>query len=133
MDQVSDNSVKAGSNDDPSSQRSGSRDSLLLSAQLRVDGEPEVTVRVRNLSPGGLMAEYAKPVTADTRVEVEVRGVGWIGGRIAWATDGRIGIAFDREIDPMSARKPVGTGARTPRYAKATETAPPPARPLFRK
>ncbi|WP_447724986.1 PilZ domain-containing protein [Sphingomonas koreensis] len=118
--------------DDPSSQRSASRDSLMLSAQLRVGGEAEVTVRVRNLSAGGLMAEYANPVAVGTQVEVDVRGVGWVGGRIAWTAEGRVGIAFDREIDPMAARKPVGTGTHTPRYAKATEAAPRPTRPLFR-
>lgn len=117
MDQFSTDPPNAGPNDDPSSQRSGSRDSLLLAAQLRVDDEPEMTVRVRNLSAGGLMAEYAQPAAPGMRVEVEVRGVGWIGGRIAWAAEGRIGIAFDREIDPMAARKPVGAG-RSASYGK---------------
>jgi hypothetical protein len=131
MDQFPTDPLNANASDDPSSQRAGSRDSLLLSAQLRIEGEPEATVRVRNLSSGGLMAEYAQPVLSGTAVEVDVRGVGWVPGRIAWAAEGRIGIAFDREIDPMSARKPVGTGAHTPRYAKATD-APRPPRPLFR-
>ena len=107
MDQYSSDPLNAGLSDDPSTQRTGARDSLLLSAQLRIGGEPEVTVRVRNLSSGGLMAEYAQPVVSGTPVEVDVRGIGRIGGRIAWAAEGRIGIAFDREIDPMSARKPV--------------------------
>ncbi len=132
MDQFPTDPLNANLSDDPSSQRSASRDSLMLSAQLRVSGEAEVSVRVRNLSAGGLMAEYANPVTIGTRVEVDVRGVGWVGGRIAWTAEGRVGIAFDREIDPMAARKPVGNGTHTPRYAKATETAPRPARPLFR-
>ena len=107
MDQFPTDPRNAGSSDDPSSQRSGARDSLLLSAQLRVGEDPEVTVRVRNLSSGGLMAEYAQPVVQGMPVEVDVRGIGWVSGRIAWATEGRIGIAFDREIDPMAARKPV--------------------------
>lgn len=132
MDQFPTDPLNANLSDDPSSQRSASRDSLMLSAQLRVSGEAEVSVRVRNLSAGGLMAEYPNPVTIGTRVEVDVRGVGWVGGRIAWTAEGRVGIAFDREIDPMAARKPVGNGTHTPRYAKATETAPRPARPLFR-
>lgn len=132
MDQFSNNPLDAMSSDDPSSQRTGSRDSLLLSAQLRIDGEPEATVRVRNLSSGGLMAEYPQPLERGTPVEIEVRGVGWVSGRIAWAAEGRVGIAFDHAIDPRAARKPVGTGTRTPRYAKATETAPRPTRPLFR-
>jgi hypothetical protein len=133
MDQFSPDPPNANPADDPSSQRSASRDSLLLSAQLRVGDEPEVSVRVRNLSAGGLMAEYAQPVDIGTPVEVDVRGVGWVSGRIAWAAEGRVGIAFDREIDPMAARKPVGSGKSTPRYAKTTEVAPKPVRPLFRR
>lgn len=132
MDQLPTDPLEADLTDDSASQRSAARDSLLLSAQLRVEGEPEVTVRVRNLSAGGLMAEYAEPVSPGTPVEVDVRGVGWVGGRIAWRAEGRVGIAFEREIDPMAARKPVGTGGQTPRYAKVTKEAPRPARPLFR-
>ena len=75
-------------------------------------------MRVRNLSSGGLMAEYAGPIARETPVEIEVRGVGWVKGKIAWATDGRVGIAFDSEINPMLARKPVGKGANTPTYVK---------------
>lgn len=99
--------------------RHGSRDSLLLAAQLRFDGDPEIhAVRVRNLSSGGLMAEHAGFVDVGDRLEVDVRNIGWVKGRIAWATDGRIGIAFDREVDPMAARKPVGQGKKTPSFAK---------------
>ncbi|PJI87048.1 PilZ domain-containing protein [Sphingomonas koreensis] len=132
MDQFPTDPMSANLSEDPTHQRSAARDSLLLSAQLRIAGEPEATVRVRNLSAGGLMAEYAQPVDIGSTVQVDVRGVGWVGGRVAWTAEGRIGIAFDREIYPMAARKPVGNGTHTPRYAKATETAPRPARPLFK-
>jgi len=99
--------------------RHGSRDSLLLAAQLRFDGDPEIhPVRVRNLSAGGLMAEHAGFVEVGDRLEVDVRNIGWVKGRIAWATDGRVGVAFDREVDPMVARKPVGKGKQTPSFAK---------------
>ena len=90
-------------------QRGRPRDSLLLSAQLAVAGEPPVTVRVRNLSAGGLMAEHADSVLPGTPVTVTVRGLGELTGRIAWAVEGRIGIAFDRSVDPKRARKPVGS------------------------
>ncbi len=93
--------------DDDASQRSGARDSLLLTAMLTIDGVKE-HVRVRNLSSGGLMAEHAQPLAIGLAVTVEVRGIGVVPGRIAWCTDGRVGIAFDREIDPLAARKPVG-------------------------
>ena len=112
MDQFTTDSVNALSADDFTGQRIGSRDSLLLTAQFRVAGDDRIAqVRVRNLSSGGLMAEYPAPVEAKTPVEIEVRGVGWVKGRIAWATDGRVGVAFDIEIDPMLARKPVGKSA----------------------
>jgi hypothetical protein len=122
-DQFSTDSMTALSADDFTGQRTGSRDSLMLTAQFRVSGDEKVAqVRVRNLSSGGLMAEYAGLVASGTPVEIEVRGVGWVKGRIAWATDGRVGVAFDIEIDPMLARKPVGKGAQTPSYTKPSLT-----------
>ncbi len=114
MEQFPTDPLDALSGDDIASQRGGSRDSLLLAAQLRVDGAAEVAVRVRNLSSGGLMAEYSQPIASGTPVQVEVRGVGWIDGRIAWTAEGRIGIAFEREIDPLAARKPVAPGRSNP-------------------
>lgn len=84
------------------------RDSLFLAARLRVEGSSQsIDVRVRNLSSGGLMAELPQPLLPDQAVEVEVRGLGWVRGRIAWQTEGRAGIAFDQEVDPQRARKPV--------------------------
>jgi hypothetical protein len=119
MDQHSHDPLNTLSAEDFTGQRTGSRDSLLLGAQFRIVGSDTVEqVRVRNLSSGGLMAEYAEPVVPRTPVEIEVRGVGWVSGRIAWATDGRVGIAFDREIDPLLARKPVGQAARAPHFTK---------------
>lgn len=117
-DQFSTDTVNALSAADFAGQRNGSRDSLMLTAQFRVGDDKVTQVRVRNLSSGGLMAEYAAPVEIRTPVEIEVRGVGWVKGRIAWATDGRVGVAFDIEIDPMLARKPVGKGTQSRQFAK---------------
>ena len=91
------------------------RDSLFLMAQLRVGGGTPVAVRVRNLSAGGLMVELPYAVAPEGEVEVEVRGLGWIAGRIAWQIEGRAGIAFDREIDPQRARKAPGDSQPTVR------------------
>ncbi|PCD02592.1 hypothetical protein COC42_14420 [Sphingomonas spermidinifaciens] len=96
--------------------RHAARDSLLLTARLRI-GENAADVRIRNLSAGGLMAEYPRPVSLGEPVEIDVRGIGPVVGRIAWATDGRVGIAFDEPIDPMLARKPV-----TSRKAKGSDS-----------
>jgi hypothetical protein len=121
-DQFSTDTVNALSAADFAGQRNGSRDSLMLTAQFRVGDDKITQVRVRNLSSGGLMAEYAAPVEIRTPVEIEVRGVGWVKGRIAWATDGRVGVAFDIEIDPLLARKPVGKGTQSASYSKPVLT-----------
>lgn len=88
--------------------RGGGRDSLLLGAQMRVNGTDPQLVRVRNLSRGGLMAELAGDLQLGDPVQIEVRGIGWVDGQIAWAAEGRVGISFQKPIDPKRARKPVG-------------------------
>ncbi len=101
------------------SDRAGRRDSLLLMAQMTLGDEAAPRdVRVRNISEGGLMAELLISVEIGTPVSLSLRGVGAVSGRIAWCTQGRVGVAFDRQIDPTLVRKPVGGGASTPEYAK---------------
>lgn len=88
--------------------RAKARDSLFLVAGLVVEGRPgPLQVRVRNLSPGGLMAEYPHPVEIGRALEVDLRGIGKVTGQVAWTAAGRIGVAFDTPIDPLQARKPV--------------------------
>lgn len=119
MDSMSNTLTRVAEAASGSSQRVKGRDSLFLTARLTLAGEREVReVRVRNLSEGGLMVEIDRDVTEDTVVILTLRGVGEVTGKIAWSAEGRIGIAFDRSINPMLARKPVGKGAGTPHYAK---------------
>ncbi|HVF94546.1 MAG TPA: PilZ domain-containing protein [Sphingomonas sp.] len=107
------------------------RDSLFLTAKLTFVGSEDTReVRVRNLSEGGMMAELDRVVDAGTAVMLDLRGIGEVVGKVAWCTEGRIGIAFDRKIDPRLARKPVGQGARTPVYATPVGFVPP-GRPGF--
>ncbi len=107
-------------NEQDQSDRAGQRDSLLLMAHMTLDGETAPReVRVRNISEGGLMAELPVSAEIGSPVALELRGVGPISGRIAWCTQGRVGVAFDRPIDPKMVRKPGGGGASTPDYAKS--------------
>jgi hypothetical protein len=94
------------------------RDSLLLIASIAIVGEPAREVRIRNLSAEGLMAELGRVVEPGTAVALELRGIGAVAGKVAWCTEGRVGITLDHPIDPKQARKPVGTGTTTPFYAK---------------
>lgn len=95
-------------------QRKRKRDSLFLSARLSLSGVPgEYDVRVRNLSEGGLMAEFDRAVAPGTAARLEMRGLGELTGSVAWCAHGRIGIALDHQIDPSRARKPVGASKAT--------------------
>ncbi|URW76386.1 PilZ domain-containing protein [Sphingomonas donggukensis] len=95
------------------SARGKPRDSLMLTAMLTVPAmSAPVQVRVRNLSAGGLMAEYAGPATTGDAVTIALRGVGEVAGSIAWVAEGRVGVAFDTAIDPLLARKPVAVRPR---------------------
>ncbi len=86
------------------------RDSLCIMVELRLDGQDaEHRVKVRNLSPGGLMAEADVKVPRGTVVWISLRNVGWIEGSVAWVQDNRFGIAFRDEIDPKVVRAPTVT------------------------
>jgi hypothetical protein len=91
-------------------QRGDPRDSMLLQATMWVVGEPEGNLlRIRNISAGGLMADCTSSLSTGQEVEFDIRNIGIVPGRIAWADGQRIGVAFDAPIDPQLARKPVGT------------------------
>jgi hypothetical protein len=100
------------------------RDSLLLIAQVRIDGgDAEYRVKVRNLSAGGMMAEGDAPVARGAVVSLGLRNIGWVEGTVAWKQDDRFGIAFVEEIDPKVARAPVSVG--TPDLSSPRFTRPP--------
>jgi hypothetical protein len=86
--------------------RHQSRDSLFMQASLWVQGAPApVTVRIRNLSPGGLLAETSVAVVEGLAVNVELKNVGPVSGKIVWTAPGRFGIAFDKLVDPFAVRR----------------------------
>lgn len=105
------------------------RDSLFLMADLRLEGDDTVhRVKVRNLSAGGMMAEGGPSVLRGAQLTVDLRNVGIVDGSVVWVQDGRFGIAFAHEIDPMAPRTQVGNGdIASPRYTRPSsiQTAPP--------
>jgi hypothetical protein len=99
------------------SMRAEPRDSMFLMAVLRRPGGTDVTVKVRNLSAGGMMAESPVNFSRGDAIEADLRGIGAVGGKIAWTAGGRIGVQFDNAIDPRLARKPV-SGNPQPQLVK---------------
>jgi hypothetical protein len=85
--------------------RSEPRDSMFLQAQVTRARRPTVSVRVRNLSAGGMMGESDQLFVVGEAVTVELRTIGTVDARVAWIRPGQVGIAFDEPVDPRQARK----------------------------
>jgi len=89
------------------------RDSVFLHATVTAThGEASGVFRIRNISSGGLMAEGPVSFHAGDELDIDLRNVGTVHGRVAWAAEGRFGIMFDRLIDPKVTRMPVAGGGR---------------------
>lgn len=101
--------------------RGADRDSLFMQASLILPGQPDpVVVRVRNLSAGGMLAEVKARIAQGTTVEVELRNVGQVPGRVVWAGEGKFGIAFDRPVDPQAVRRQVVSESDLPPHLRRT-------------
>lgn len=88
------------------------RDSMFLLADVSVEGRTEViSVRVRNLSAGGMKAEAKPNVVQGDQVIVNLRNIGDVPGTVAWIKPSSFGISFDEPIDPKLARKPVANNS----------------------
>ncbi len=106
--------------------RDVNRDSLFLTAELRLEGDSVAhRVRVRNLSAKGMMAESEQRILAGTRVTVQLKNVPAVDGSVAWVHGQRFGIAFAEEIDPKAPRSPVGNNdLATPRFVRPSSITP---------
>jgi PilZ domain len=89
--------------------RAQDRNSLFMKAVLRFPSSgTQGEVRVRNVSSGGLMAEAPVQAIRGEAVEVNLKNLGWVTGKVAWVAESRCGIAFDYPIDPKAARQQIG-------------------------
>jgi hypothetical protein len=104
--------------DSKQGQRQEKRDSLFLSATVKIEGGRPFSTRVRNLSAGGMMIDVSNDPVPGTPLVAELRGIGEIAGRIAWASPGRAGVAFAEEIDPRLARSTKGVQLEVPEFLK---------------
>lgn len=79
--------------------RNRSREDLTTFAEVRVDGETSAhNIRVRNLSPAGMMGEGNLRVARGSRIVVGMRGISPVEGQVAWVQGDRFGVAFIEEL-----------------------------------
>jgi PilZ domain len=99
--------------------RDKSRESIFLGAVISLGNQRQsLNVRVRNISSGGMMIDLAGPQPKGLAVTAEMKGIGEVRGRIAWSTENRAGIAFDRAVDPKLARHTAPPAPTTQIYSR---------------
>jgi PilZ domain len=81
------------------------RESIFFGASVlfKKTGE-ELPVRVRNISPGGMMIDCTLGAGIGDEIVADIKNIGKVTGRVAWAVAPRMGIAFDHEVNPARAR-----------------------------
>lgn len=70
---------------------------IFRQSQLSINGRLH-PVRMRNISNGGVMVEGPGWVTAGTPVTIDITDTVTVDGTVAWADDGKIGIAFNQRV-----------------------------------
>ncbi len=99
--------------------RDKSRESIFLGAVVHVGDEKQSrNVRVRNISSGGMMIDLPGPQPRGLLVVAEMKGIGEVRGQIVWSTDNRVGIAFEKMVDPKLARHTPAPSPAAPAYAR---------------
>lgn len=106
--------------------RNVGRDSLFLLADLAFEGRSDVLrVKVRNLSAGGMMAEFPHSAAVGDRLTAGLRNLGEVKGTVAWVQGDRFGISFDHEVDPVlvrAANSAAASDVEAPRHTRPART-----------
>lgn len=72
---------------------------VLLKTQLRITGQDDIEVSVRNISNRGFMAESETEIPIGASAMLFLPGVGWALATIRWKADNRIGGRFSDAIN----------------------------------
>jgi PilZ domain len=95
------------------------RESIFLGAHVTFEGAlTPLNVRVRNISSGGMMIDSTAKLEKGHPVSADIKGIGKVLGYVAWATDTRIGIAFNAPVDPKLTRQQIKNEAPPLAYNK---------------
>ncbi len=84
-----------------SDRRADERQLAVLRVAKLITERGEQLCRLRNISAHGVMAEVQGVWWPGEPAAVQLKSGNAVPGRVAWAKDGRIGIAFDHEIAPQ--------------------------------
>jgi hypothetical protein len=68
-------------------------------AKLR--SNEQVALEIGNVSPGGLMARTASAIMEQTRVQIDLPGIGWTAASAVWSIGDQYGFAFEKRLDGL--------------------------------
>lgn len=95
----------ASPSNDPGDRRIAERRNLLMKAAFNLDGSGQAQpTTIRDISSTGMKASIAHAPLVGGEVHVEIPGVGTVPATVVWAEDGKMGVHFDRVIDPTQAK-----------------------------
>lgn len=83
----------------PPERRRGSRHLTILRVGALIGPEGRELCLIRNISAGGLMAHVYSNHVPGSPVTIELKSNHPVPGKVAWADESNIGIAFDSPID----------------------------------
>ena len=72
---------------------------ILLSTKVRVAGQPDLDVFVRNISGKGFMAEARQDLPVGSDVMLFLPGVGWTLATVRWSLDNKFGGRFSESVN----------------------------------
>lgn len=86
--------------------RDVARSSLFMLTRITLENNSrQYQVKVRNLSPKGMMAEGNVPVARGSRLSINLENGTTVEGTVAWIEGSRFGIAFDGTADMADFRR----------------------------
>lgn len=109
---------RASSPDDASDdeQRVTNRSRVLMRAIMRIRGAAfDYPVTIKDISSTGLRATTNISMFTGTRIEIELKNIGWVPGEVVWAdAEGQIGVRFDAVIQPERTQNQITGTYRAP-------------------
>lgn len=72
---------------------------IILHTKLRLAGQPDMDVFVRNISSRGFMAEAAQDLPIGSDAMVFLPGIGWSMASIRWSVGSKFGGRFSESVD----------------------------------
>lgn len=83
----------------PGDRREGERHlTLYRVGSITIDGRRELCL-IKNISAGGMMIRAYCPIPAGAALSIELKSGQPVTGRVSWANEHNVGVAFDQPID----------------------------------